>query len=303
MAVQVLRNTIDPRSDSTESYALNIGTLDSKRMGLRNLMAMAVSEEGVSPSMLVHAAATVWGGLNPATYRLAHPGESALGVVAPYCCVLLDMIRDPLEFARKGTSGYLLSIWRGAVPMLPRDPNTSLVSGYNDANSQPFELTSSFEPAEEANQKLFSSMIITFEPHVNQPTCGVFCAWYSGFLVAEIHPDNIVNGLLRCSDATVAAPGSPGKTMRRSKRPRQIITLSKADLLRVKQFTVADGLAAVIKPIDDAAWLIFAAGCSARIPDIIIRECTDELLDIEDAKEKSCAGEIVILKMLGRNDS
>ncbi|CAF3487858.1 unnamed protein product [Fusarium graminearum] len=302
MAVQILRNTINPNSDSPDSYALNVGTLDANKTGLQTLMRMAVSEEGVSPSMLVHTAASVWGGLNPATYHLARPGEAALGVVAPHCCVLLDMIRNPLEFARKGTSGYLLSIWRGAVPMLPRDPNTNLVSGYDDTNSHPFQLTPSFEPVEEAYQKLFSSILITFEPHVNKPTCGVFCVWYGGFLVTEVHPENIMSGLLKCSHATATTSGLSGSSTKSTNTSRKCIILSKADLLHTKHFTVTNELSVIIKTIDDPAWLIFAAGCSTRIPDTIFRECNDELLVIKDVKEKCRGGETVILKKLSNND-
>lgn len=294
MAVQVLRNTVSPVSDSTESYALNTGSLDSQKMGLRNLMAMAVSEEGVSPFILVHTAATVWGGLTPASYHTPRPGEAPVGVVAPHCCVLLDAVRDPLEFARKGVTGHLLSIWRGAVPMLPRDPNTNLVCGYADATSKPFELTSSYEPIEEMYKRPFGSMLITFEPHVSQPTCGVFCAWFSGHLVMEIHPDHIVSGLLRRRTDSLSTTSNPYNPYPAG----SIIKLSKADLLYVKQFAVAGGHAVVIEGIDDAAWLVFAAGCNGRIPDLIVWEHKDKLPGPGDMKGVLRSREVVILKAM-----
>ncbi|KAI0440248.1 hypothetical protein F4803DRAFT_528003 [Xylaria telfairii] len=296
MAVQVLRSTISPASDSPDTYALNVGTLETGKRGLRDLMALAVSDEGVTPSMMVCTAATVWGGLSPASYRTPRPGDTTFGVVAPHCCVLLDLIRDPLEFARESMAGYIISIWRGALPMLPRDPHTNFLCGYADADPLTSNLTSSYDPSEVPRTgKYLGVMLVTFEPHVNDPTRGVFCTWWNGFLASEIHPEHLLSGLLKRSATSLSlqdrSSGESGIT-------REIITLSKIDILHLKSFKVEGEFAVVIGGIDDPAWLVFAVGCCALVSNIIVHEVNNPCGSEGDFKDKLKGGEVVICKNL-----
>ncbi len=118
---------------ATHMYALNTGSLTARagdRIGdLSGFISRAFSRGwGLRARTLLWAVAQVWGRVSYESQRRSVSSDRILGIVAPRCTGILEMIRDPIKFACDGLRGKLLSIYRGSVPMLPREPSTGCVS-------------------------------------------------------------------------------------------------------------------------------------------------------------------------------
>ena len=183
ISVEILRNTINSASDTTDTYALNLATLDPGTRAMGNLYDLIRSalnlNEGVAPFNLVTSAATVWGGAqfsSTGSPGYQKPVEHLLGVVTPQCTIIFDILRDPLPPIRKGRTDQLLSIWRGPVPMLPRDPVTNCIySGYDECWIRS-EVWPEYAPkTSSSGDQVRGPMLWTFEPFDYEATRGVFC--------------------------------------------------------------------------------------------------------------------------------
>ena len=122
-----------PASDQ-DHYALNLAAIGD--YGILDKLLSCTSEkgQGVYIHDLQWAASTIWGGAMNKHQRSGNQKGLILdiglvGIVAPHCVILLDLIRDPLRFARDGMQGKLLTMCRVSVPMLPRDPQSGLMYG------------------------------------------------------------------------------------------------------------------------------------------------------------------------------
>jgi len=114
ISVEILRNTINSASDTTDTYALNLATLDPGTRAMGNLIRSALNlNDGVAPFKLVTTAATVWGGAqfsSTGSPGYQKPVEHLLSVITPQCTIIFDILRDPLPPIRKGRTNQLLSI-------------------------------------------------------------------------------------------------------------------------------------------------------------------------------------------------
>jgi len=124
-AVEALHMITYSRDDSLSHYAVVASSLLPTYGDLFSFLSRALSL-GVRTEELLKAASKLWGG----GYKGAHMVETNLiGIVAHHCTILMEFIRDPLQFASKNyTNNFmqLLSLWRGSVPILSRDPQTGL---------------------------------------------------------------------------------------------------------------------------------------------------------------------------------
>lgn len=271
IAVEVLRSTIHCASDSTDMYALNLATLNPRSRAFGNLYdfirSAVTPHEGVAPFKLVTTAATVWGGAQfTSTDRPGYQkvGADLLGVVTTQCTVIFDILRDPLPFVKEGKTNQLLSIWRGPVPMLPRDPVTNCVySGYDERWSRS-EVWPAYTPKTRLpGDHLKGPMLWTFEPFDHEATRGAFCFWYNGNLVAEFAPHSIITAILSGSRDVVVEPESKNAINTNGRSPESFVELSKSDLLEMTGFAVKGKIGVVIKGLEDLVWSMFAFGCAA----------------------------------------
>lgn len=182
ISVTILRQLTHTTDDSLEQYSLNLQTLDKGQRGLRDLLPDACWE-GVTLQHLLWAGATLWGGASPGSQRVT---DDVLGVVAPNCTIIMGFIRDPRLLIENSTEKMLLSVWRGAVPMLPRDPRTNFVRGHNRINHKQTEIGRKFKSRQtgnaDARMVMEGQTLLTFEPFTEMPTLGVFCCWHKGCL-------------------------------------------------------------------------------------------------------------------------
>ena len=171
-------------------YALNLNTIE-REGSLVNLCPKALTE-GLPFQELLWAASTLWGGASSATQGYALVNDSVQGIIAPRGVVVLDIIRNPLQFVRNGMSNEILTMCRGSLPLLSRDPNSGFVLGPNNKYTEPERQEVDFSDySEDARPAaLAGDIIITFEPDVlgRQPFRSIFCCWYMGNLVFEVDP-------------------------------------------------------------------------------------------------------------------
>ncbi|KAG6355672.1 hypothetical protein INS49_003635 [Diaporthe citri] len=296
ISVTTIRQLTHTTDDSLEQYALNLQTLEKGQQGLRDFLPSACSE-GISLQQILWAAATLWGGASQLSQGSQRVTEDVHGVVAPNCTIIMDFIRDPRLFVGNGIEKMLLSVWRGAVPMLPRDPRTNFVRGNNRVSSNPTDIGRNFDRIDSAHamRVMKGQMLLTFEPCTENPTLSVFCCWYSGCLVFEFSPACILINLLRRPMSSLAAADSKLYTY---KKPKHVLKLQPGDLLRSKNLVVRDEAFVIVHGLHDPAWILFAAGCCPPTHTIIHRGPTDHLEDdvqslINDSKISG--GEVLLL--------
>lgn len=254
LAVKSLELTTEfSQSESTKSsrFAFNLSTLRPSG-GIHQVLLQAFTLEGVSHQRLLWAAATIWGGASPKTQGYTMVDDNVMGIKAPECTVILDMLRDPLSFVQSGLSNKLFRICYGAVPMLPRDPKSGFlksdppmagreptpivslasstfpVSLSRDANRTPINSAAMDGISYEAHGDMLPDLIITFEPVITNPSRGLFCAWYMGNLAFEISPGMVFgNSLKQTSDNWK----SGFKTSRSTEQPLMFKNIKQMDLL------------------------------------------------------------------------
>lgn len=275
ISIQTLCNTMNPAGDNIDFYAFNLATLNGGTRDLGNLhdLFRSALHDGVAPFKLLMTAASVWGGAQfrstgrPAPQR---PVDHVLGVVTRQCTVIFDIIRDPLAFVLEGSMNRLISIWRGAVPMLPRDPVTNFVYGGADDRRIPSEVRPDYTPKPRPpGYQVKGQILVTFEPFDTEATHGIFCFWYEGHLIAEFAPHCLLvatlAGLARNAPSIALSSPGPSQSIINTQRraPQTFVELTKSDLLDLRGFTVKGNAGVIVKGLGDAAWATFALGCAA----------------------------------------
>ncbi|KAF8850845.1 hypothetical protein BDZ45DRAFT_751278 [Acephala macrosclerotiorum] len=92
---------------------------------------------GLKQEDLILAASCLWTGTTRASQGYDDPTEKLIGITGPQGTVVLDILRDPIEFTRNGIDHPLLYLVRGPMPTLNRDTR----NGYVLASDRGFELT------------------------------------------------------------------------------------------------------------------------------------------------------------------
>ena len=116
--------TFAPGKD-INSYALQQGAI--RRNGALKEFLPVLCNEGFSHQALLWAAATLWGGASAESQGGVVVGNRVMGIVAPHCTIVLEILRDPISFARSRMSGPLLVLLRGSMPLLPRSSRSGFV--------------------------------------------------------------------------------------------------------------------------------------------------------------------------------
>ncbi|CAF3487846.1 unnamed protein product [Fusarium graminearum] len=309
IAIQVLRNTVSPAGDSADIYALNLSTLRREESETRNLINFVrqALNEGTDHWVILTTAATVWGGMKyPKRTRndmvTSKPSTQIIGVIAPQCTVIFDFLRDPLSFAASSSIRTLISIWRGPVPMLPRDPVTSFIySGHNalwELREVKPNHTSVSGPLDTEEK---NPVLVTFEPFDQEATSGVFCFWHRGQLLNESSPHSLLVAILTTSQEMDVGPKKQHDIVADHARRIRIIELGITDLLKLRGFNIESYIGVVIKPMHDISWLLYALACAAAPSDSINRlqisayRGRPEEFDIEAHRSTMVSGQIIIL--------
>ncbi|KAI0470518.1 hypothetical protein GGR56DRAFT_660665 [Xylariaceae sp. FL0804] len=297
-AVEKLRNMMHAPDTSLDQYAMSLTTLEAHKGDLRELIPLEVSE-GISSQNLLFAAATLWGGASLESQGHSRADDGVLGVVAPNCTVILDFIRQPLLFVKDGIDRKLMSLWRGAVPMLPRDPQTNFVKAFVRGLGKTTQIDARYQPSDNkrAGKKrgMSGNLIFTFEPYLEIPTLGVFCCYYSGHLTCEICPTQVFGNILRRQSHSFAITGREYSNFPH-RTPDYIFTLGPMDLLTVKTFTVSETVCVVVDNVKSLEWALLAAGCG---PVNVTRAHRGNIadLDVEGllSEKKLTAGEVLLI--------
>ncbi|KAK8040706.1 hypothetical protein PG991_000494 [Apiospora marii] len=307
MSVKLLGSTVSLEGDSTDSYALNLSTLDQGSKDLGNLYHLFCTAlvEGVAPFKVLMAVATVWGGAAPGSTSFPKnqlPVEEMLGVITGHCAVIFDGIRNLSQFVEKVQPGRLFSIWRGAVPMLPRDPRTDCIYSGHDVQ-QCSEIGSGYSPPKRnAETRLKGRLLITFEPSEMDGSKGVFCFWFGGNLVAECAPRPLLTSVL--SGMMPAARDDSSQTANTTdtsmKPPPEFVDLPSSSLLDIQRFRVTGDVCVIIKGSQDAAWASFAFACASGLSSMprhlstFVHRGNLDTSDMESYRPRMGAGQVLI---------
>lgn len=236
---------------------------------LRDMIPAALDCD-VGYTSLLEAASAIWNGVSPESGSRIDVGGDSIGIVAPHCTVILDVLRGPEKFASRLSQGKLLSIWHGAMPLLLRHPRTDVCM------SPPRPFNALTEVGEQYYGRRMSSgmhsgtihkgkIIITFEPLTRQPTFGVFCCWYAGNLIAEVQPHLVLQNLLK-SDINNFSRDDWEYLAQQPPVPDydqwpDYQVIGGMDLLELKPFELVGSYHILVEELEDPSWRVFAATC------------------------------------------
>ena len=269
--------TFAPAKD-INSYALQQGAI--RRNGALKEFLPVLCNEGLSHQALLWVAATLWGGASAESQGGVVVGNRVMGIVAPHCTIVLEILRDPISFARSRMSGPMLVLLRGSMPLLPRSARSGFVLAADVAHIS----RESFDCGLKANAIDLSNLprsisgvgalnpenelVITIEPNIESGSSAIaFCGWFAGDLNFELDPLVTFNNLIRRwrSYDTTWFPG-----------PGNWAVMSPIDLMSTTHFRLANG-GAIFNTHSDPAWLLVAAGCAKDGLTVVLQGSIDDV--------------------------
>lgn len=276
IAVGLLQaSTFAPAKD-INFYALQQGAI-CRNGALKEFLPVACTE-GLSHQKLLWAAATLWGGASADSQGGIAVGNWVMGIVAPHCTIVLEILRDPISFARSRMSGPMLVLLRGSMPLLPRSARSGFVLAADVAHNSRkpfdcslkanaidlFDLRGSLAGIGRINPE--NELVITIEPNIESgSSASVFCGWFAGDLNFELDPLVTFNNLIRRPPSSKLPYNVSGNCA----------VMSQMDLIDTNHFQLANG-AAVFNTHGDPAWLLVAAGCAKDGFAIILQGSTGD---------------------------
>lgn len=270
-------------------YALQQGAI--RRNGTLKEFLPVACTEGFSHQHLLWAAATLCGGASVETQGGVVIGNRVMGVVAPHCTIILEILRDPISFARSRMSGPLLVLLRGSMPLLPRSTRSGFVMAADVAHISrvPFncmnanlvsksDLADSLAGIESINPE--NELVITIEPDIESGSSEiVLCGWFAGDLNFELDPLVTFNNLIR---------RPPSMSSNHNSELGTCVVLSRRDLIEMNHFHLEHGYA-IFNARSNPAWLLVAAGCAEDGSASVLQGSIDDVcsLMVEDSFEKA----------------
>ena len=268
-------STFAPAKD-INFYAIQQGAI--RRNGALEEFLPVACTEGFSHQHLLWAAAALWGGASAETQGGVAVGSRVMGIVAPHCTIVLEILRDPISFARSRMSGPILVLLRGSMPLLPRSARSGFVLAADVAHNSRkpfdcslkanaidlFDLRGSLAGIGRINPE--NELVITIEPNIESgSSASVFCGWFAGDLNFELDPLVTFNNLIRRPPSSKLPYNVSGNCA----------VMSQMDLIDTNHFQLANG-AAVFNTHGDPAWLLVAAGCAKDGFAIILQGSTGD---------------------------
>ena len=271
MAIGSLHSMTHAPVNDKDQYALELGTV--RRNGaLRELLPLALNGQGITHEVLLWTTATLWGGASSESQGGVVIDRRMIGIVAPHCTMILDILRDPIEFARPPMCGRLLTMCRGSMPLLARNPRSGFMMAADlghrsrsllDCGRNALSCTSlpeSLHEAEGGPSK--NELIITLEPEVvSGSSQSIFCGWYGGDLVFELDPLVTFCNLLKRQHA-INMPEQQlleGGNVKDDFPDYKRMLLT--DLISHGLFEARNGVV-IFNTYSDPAWALAAAGCA-----------------------------------------
>lgn len=226
MTVGILHRITHNDDGEMSAYAVNSSLLQEEKSLLWDFLPGAI-DFGIGTLNMILATSSLWTGTTAEeSYPIAqrHPvswsprssygaasDRTVLGKIGPHGVVLLEVIRDPVQFSIDGLSGPLIYFTRGSVPLLARDSRDGYLYTSNRAvRRTERHLRLQSEMAQNASDDAISypDPVITIEPDTsNELRSTVFCAWYRGDLAFEIDPLrallNVTKGVTDFGKSTV----------------------------------------------------------------------------------------------------
>ena len=267
-----LSQLVDEPDGSNQRYALNMEAIrpndknapyeDDTPGSLAEFLPQGFNH-GLSQSNIIWAAALLWGGVSYRSQGYSRVHDRVLGIVAPHCTVVLQLVREPLLFAKYRLQGKMLSIHRGSVPILPRDPKSGYVHASQIARRvRPVELCCKDKDSQPPGRSP-NDLIITFEPDIlDGSMASLLCGWYAGELVFELDPievfSNLLIGRVDPTESTI-----PDERHGRFPINPLVRELGCLELIKQGHYLPKDGVV-VFDTYSDPAWLIAGAGCVVR---------------------------------------
>jgi len=263
-------HTLTRHADSSSTaYAFNLDTINIRSNArvqnsefeqlLREAMAY-----GVAHTTILWAAAQIWGGASLASQGNTPINDHVLGIVAPQCSVILDFIRDPLQLARHGLEKPLISIFRGAAPLLGRDPSNGYVTARATSKYRPsvaLDCHAIVPAPKRTPPPEVGDLLITFEAGFGGAiTDNLFLAWYKGDLAFELNPECVFKNLL----VRRASQPTDSHNMRSPQAETLPYTLDIHELMEKRDIYIRNGPAVLLAGAD-YAWVVVAAGCMKEI--------------------------------------
>ena len=277
IAVGLLQaSTFAPAKD-INFYALQQGAI-CRNGALKEFLPVACTE-GLSHQKLLWAAATLWDGASADSQGGIAVGDRVMGILAPHCTIVLEILRDPISFARSRMSGPMLVLLRGSMPLLPRSARSGFVLAADVAHISrvPFdcglkanaidvsELPDSLAGSERLNPE--NELVITIEPNIESgSSASVFCGWFAGDLNFELDPLVTFNNLIRRPHSRQLAD---------SAYLGNYAVMSPTDLMDMTHFQLANGRA-IFNAHGDPAWLLVAAGCAKDGCAVVLQGSIDD---------------------------
>ena len=267
--------TFAPAKD-INSYALQQGTI--RRNGALKEFLPVLCNEGFSHQALLWAAATLWGGASADSQGGVVVGNRVMGIVAPHCTIVLEILRDPISFARSRMSGPMLVLLRGSMPLLPRSTRSGFVLATDvahlsretlDCRANANVIDLSDLPRSNLRSGALNpenELVITTEPNIESGSSEmVFCGWLAGDLHFELDPLVTFNNLIRSWPKR--DPGLP---------PDHWVVMSPSELIDITHFQVTNWNA-IFNTHSDPAWLLMAAGCAKDGSACVVQGSIDDV--------------------------
>lgn len=196
-------------SDGTElsAYAISSEILQEGNTILWDFLTNAMGR-GVGTMCLILATGALWTGTtSEAAWPISQQNQvrvsqnsiyessadhTVLGKVGPHGVVVLEIVRNPVQFALFGLSKPVVFFTRGSIPLLGRDTRDGyiLTSRQRITRSKDgVQLQSRAAESADSNAIKYSDPVITVEPDTSDELRStIICAWYGGDLAFEIDP-------------------------------------------------------------------------------------------------------------------
>jgi hypothetical protein len=196
-------------SDGAEmfAYAINSEWLQDGNLMLWDLLAKATGN-GIGTMCLILAASALWTGTTAdAAYPMSQRNRvrvgpnsiyetaadrTVLGKVGPHGVVILEIIRNPVEFSFHGLSKPIIFFSRGSVPLLGLDTRDGYIITSERRilrKTHGVKLQSKMAQDSDLDAVRYPDPVITVEPDTSDDLKStIICAWYGGDLAFEIDP-------------------------------------------------------------------------------------------------------------------
>ncbi|CAJ2502551.1 Uu.00g099450.m01.CDS01 [Anthostomella pinea] len=161
------------------------------------VLAEIMVSQGLSSNRVLLTAARIWRGLPPNFTPHIPSDNNLVGIVCPQVTILLNVLFEPTNVAQHGLKGGLFSLYRGSIPIIPRDQLSGFVFAGEPTFRKPIRDLDALQQIPQEDD-LKEHLIFTMEPEKTEAgvTAAIICGWIYGDPMFEINPFNLLAGLV-----------------------------------------------------------------------------------------------------------